>query len=76
MSDLIQRDLSQELWREYEFQGRVYRIDQPQTLFYRAGGTTHRVVDANRVVHCLPAPGAFGCVLRWQTALGNAPVRF
>ena len=58
-------DLNMELWREYDFGGRVYRIELPLTLYYRAGGTTHRVLGSDGVVHCLPVPGAHGCVLRW-----------
>jgi len=58
-------DLTSEPWREYDFGGRVYRIDNPQKLFYREGGTTHRVLDAKGVIHCVPAVGHFGCILRW-----------
>ncbi len=65
MSNLIEADLTVEAWREYDFAGRVYRIDAPKTLFTRPGGTTHRVVDSKNVTHCLPAPGQQGCVLRW-----------
>lgn len=75
-------DLSAEEWREYEFgpqgdQHRVtYRIANPKTLYHRPGGSTHRVVDAEGVVHCLPVPGSCGCVLRWKTRAGNGPVQF
>lgn len=58
------KDLTQEQWREYDFSGRIYRIDAPQQLFI--GTTTHRVLDGNGVVHCVPAPGEKGCALRWQ----------
>lgn len=71
MSDLIEQDLSMELWREYDFGGRVYRIEKPAKLFYRLGGSTHRVVAADGVVHCMPAPGQQGCVLRWKQAEGT-----
>lgn len=30
------------------------------------GRTTHRVTGSDGVVHCLPAPGNNGCVLRWK----------
>lgn len=63
-----------ELWREYDFGGRCYRIDKP-TLLY-VGATTHRVVDAAGVVHCVPAPGQCDCVLRWQSVDPNKPVAF
>ncbi len=64
--------LGDEEWREYEFlvngdQLRVYRIDNPKELYYRIGGTTHRVVDSEGITHCIPIPGAFGCVLRWKS---------
>ena len=67
-------DISDEEWREYDFGGRVYRIESPQSLYYRNGGTTHRVVDLWGIVHCVPAPGTDGCVLRWF-AIGE-PVAF
>jgi hypothetical protein len=70
MSDLIERNISNELWREYDFGGRVYRIEAPQKLFYREGGATHRVATADGVVHCVLAPGVDGCVLRWKQADG------
>lgn len=71
MSDLKETDISNELWREYDFGGRVYRIDAPQKLFLRSGGTTHRVVTTDGVAHCVPAPGVQGCVLRWKQAVGT-----
>jgi len=86
MSELIERDISHEIWREYEFgmeldsvdgfTTRVYRIDRPITLFTRPGGTTHRVVDSDGVTHCVPAPGHHGCVLRWYNGEGENPCRF
>lgn len=75
-------DLSSEEWREYEFgpqgdQHRVtVRITNPLTLIQRVGGTTHRVVDSEGVVWCLPVPGSCGCVLRWKTRTGNPHVSF
>ena len=71
-----QNPLTDEEWREYDFGGRVYRIENPQALFMRPGGTTHRVVDADGVVHCVPAPGLYGCVLRWKTRDASKPVIF
>jgi hypothetical protein len=65
------KDISSELWREYDFGGRVYRIESPKLLFTRPGGTTHRVVDADDVAHCVPAPGQNGCVLRWTGKSGH-----
>lgn len=63
-----------ELWREYDFAGRIYRIDNPTAVYFRRGGSTHRVVDAEGVVHCVPAPGIDGCVLRWKAKDGQPPV--
>jgi len=67
MSELTKIDLGGvEEWREYDFGGRVYRIEKPASVQFRAGGETHRVTDADGIVHCLPAPGQNGCVLRWK----------
>lgn len=68
--DLIEHDISSEEWREYEWAAagdvlRRYRINQPKRLFVRPGGTTHRVVDARGVTHCVPAVGFLGCALTW-----------
>lgn len=68
--------LAVELWREYDYGGRVYRIDQPDTLYYRTDGTTHRIVDSKGIVHCVPAPGVLGCALRWKNKDGAKPVEF
>lgn len=76
IAELKSWDISCEMWREYDFGGRIYRIDAPLQLFMRIGGTTHRVVDSNGVVHCVPAPGKEGCVLRWRNLDGNMPVKF
>ena len=69
-------DLTVEEWREYDFGGRVYRIDSPKELYYRHGGSTHRVVGVDGVVHCLPGPGYRDCVLRWKSKDINKPVNF
>lgn len=66
--------ITDEQWREYDFGGRVYRIENPVALYVRPGGTTHRVVDAAGVTHCVPAPGYNGCVLRWFSP--DRPVAF
>jgi len=70
-TELTKSDLTVEEWREYDFGGRVYRIENPVELWTRKGGSTHRVVDANGVAHCLPAPGQLGCVLRWKQKAGS-----
>lgn len=67
MSELRKINVSGvEEWREYDFDGRVYRVDAPVSVEFRPDSTTHRVTDSDGVVHCLPAPGHFGCVLRWK----------
>lgn len=70
------RDISSEEYREYDFGGRVYRIDNPLTLYMRPNGTTHRVLDEHGIVHCLPAPGQGDCVLRWKAKSGCKSVVF
>ena len=70
MTDLTYHDLEEvgEAWREYDFAGRVYRIEKPVGLWLREGGTTHRVADSAGVLHIVPAPGQFGCVVRVGTS--------
>lgn len=55
-----------EEWREYDFNGRVYRILKPTRVEFRDDGATHRVTDPDGIVHCVPAPGVGDCVLRWK----------
>lgn len=76
MSRLKDFDLTDEEWREYDFGGRTYRINQPVTLFYKSEATTHRVLDKAGVVHCVPTVGERGCVLRWKVKEGCDPVAF
>lgn len=61
-------DISDEEWREYEWQWGgekfKYRIVNPKQLV--VGKSTHRVVDAEGIVHCVPNIGYMGCVLRWK----------
>lgn len=76
MENLEEFDLTTEVYREYDFNGRVYRINHPVKLFLRQGGSTHRVLDNSGVVHCIPAPGFGDCVLRWQNKDVNKPVNF
>ena len=69
------KDISDEEYREYDFDGRAnYRIQDPLQL--GIGKTTHRIVDASGIVHCVPAPAFFGCVLRWLPRDGANPVAF
>ena len=69
-------DITAEAYREYDFNGRVYRIDNPVALFLRPGGSTHRVLDKDGVIHCLPVPGNGDCVLRWKNKEGFDPCQF
>lgn len=75
-SDYSQKDISSEEWREVECNGITYRIDNPTTLITRKGGSTHRVIDANGVVHCYAAPETGKTILRWKAKEGTAPVKF
>lgn len=89
--NLIKKGIGHEEYREYEFdevrqdkQGNMcatgrritYRIYNPKFLYLRPGGTTHRVVDADGVAHCVPSIGICGCILRWKTKDGFEPVAF
>jgi hypothetical protein len=74
MSDLEERDIGVEEWREYEWDyllegekhTKIYKINSPKKVYFRKGGTTHRVTDGRGITHCVPAPGQQGCVLRWD----------
>ncbi len=68
------KDLTNEVWREYDFNDRVYRINDPVTLW--VGTSTHRVLDSEGIVHCVPAPGYYGCVLRWVSNEDGPAVSF
>lgn len=75
---LIAYDITGELWREYEWghwQSRtVYRIDNPVAVVI--GHTTHRVIDSEGIVHCVPNVGRLGCVVRWAKKEGEPNVLF
>ena len=73
---LNEYDISTEVWREYDWGGRIYRINNPVKLFIRPGGTTHRVVDTDGIAHCIPSVGVMGCVLRWENKDSKKPVNF
>jgi hypothetical protein len=86
MDELIQHDISDEEWREYDWvfnekKGgdtviRVYRIENPVTLYTRKNESTHKILDADDIVHCVPSPGRFNCALRWKSRTGSDPVKF
>lgn len=75
-SDLKEYQLDHVVWREYDFEGRVYRIEHPIKFWHRPGGETHRVLDSKGVIHIVPAPGVRGCVLRYTKAEGQDPCKF
>lgn len=65
------KDIRAESYREYERpNGTWYRIDNPITLWI--GDTTHRVLDAKGMVHCIPRSYIF----RWLPKDASAPVQF
>lgn len=74
--DYIVNDLSHEDYREYDIwmEGawRTYRIENPATLVIRKGGSTHRIADTNRVVHCVPKKA----VLRWSNPVDKPVMDF
>jgi len=52
VTTIMQKKELNELWREYDFGDRVYRIEHPKLLFMRLpDGTTHRIVDSKGIVH-------------------------
>ncbi len=69
------RDISCEEYREYDFGDRVYRINNPIGLYYRAGGSTHRIVDSHGTSHLAPFPGEH-TVIRWLNWDPSVPVNF
>lgn len=79
---LSKHDLRSEKWREYVLnpgtdQESVYHIDEPVALFFPKRGTTHRILDANGVVHCVPfGDGIRHTVLRWAPKNPQKPVSF
>lgn len=74
------KDLTSEEYREYVGpNGTVYRIDNPVSLYYREGGSTHRIVDREDIVHCIAYPSGYNgalIALRWKNKNINKPVNF
>lgn len=72
------RDISRELWREYEWLTPygvcIYRIEKPVDLYWAPGHTTHRIVDSDHVAHVCPAPPI--AVIRWESKDVEKPVKF
>lgn len=72
----IVSDISAEQWREVDTGDRRYRIEKPQVLIIRKGGSTHRVVDSEGVAHCYASPESGKTILRWKNKEGKTPVNF
>ena len=71
-------DISHEMWREYEYNGHVFRVDQPVALILRVGSTGHRIVDTENDAHYFPGPSTLGkaVALRWCNGDENSAVYF
>lgn len=72
------KDTTNEEWREYRYWDaqqvyRVYRIESPQKMGYYKGCTTHRVVDAEGLVHIVPAVSQGGCVMVYKPRDPSVP---
>jgi hypothetical protein len=79
--NLDEFDLTHETVRSYTWinqHGHEHTVEiySPQKLFKRVGGSTHRVLDNEGNIHCVPAPEKFGCVLRWRSCDTNNPCEF
>jgi len=72
--DIPGRDISDEVFREYDFAGRTYVITHPIMLYI--GKTAHRVVDEDGTVHIVPTVGEKGCVIRYRVKPGRTQVSF
>lgn len=72
-----QYDIRAEATRTITFAGGwSYTIHNPVTLYIRDGGKTHRVLDAEGVVHCYVAPEYGNSVLSWVPRDPSTPVQF
>lgn len=74
-------DLRKEKEREYEFtdiHGNVivYKIDSPVKLVLSNSGTSHRIVDSKGIIHLVPSPSKYGCILRWTPRNKEEPIQF
>jgi len=76
-SEYIKADISDEAWREVVLaSGMTIRIDNPVTLIFRKGGSTHRVVDDKGEVYCYAAPETGQSILKWKSKNEDQPVQF
>jgi hypothetical protein len=70
-------DLTGERSREYVLSdGSCYTIQNPVALITREGGTTHRVVDQNGKVHCIPFGKGQPTIVTWVPRDLTKPVAF
>lgn len=68
-TEMKKLDISNETWREYVYKdGHIYRIENPQLLFIKDGGTGHRVIDKAGTVHWVPVN--VWHAIRWQSPDG------
>lgn len=89
--ELIERDISDEGKREIVmissigtnpqtgeqlFVESVYTIENPVKMWFRAGGVTQRILDAEGRVHLVPGIGYRGTVHRWYPKNPDKPVAF
>ena len=58
---IYKKSLDQEKWREYNYTGKVYRINNPREIHLYKGCTTHTIVDSEGILRMFPAPGFQGC---------------
>jgi|GEM_PF-3137536 len=69
-------DISDEEYRVVITNDLVHRIDNPKTLVLRKGGSTHRVIDQQGLVHCYAAPETGKSILQWKARPGKQDVIF
>ena len=64
--------LEDEHYREYLVEGDWVKVENPQVLVIRRGGTTHRVLDDKGVVWCFSIKLPF----RWKNKNNDIPILF
>lgn len=66
-------DLTKEEWREYDFIGEDYHINNPVTLWITEH--SHRVLDKAGVVHWVPFDKD-SSIFRWKPRDVSDPIQF
>lgn len=80
--DLLELDICGEEMRVYlqlshdKTHEVAYIIDHPVKLYFRPKGTTHRILDAEGIVHIVPAPGHGTFAIKYLPKNAAEPVRF